>query len=99
MVSKSPMKAKEFKEHIQIEKLPFGKLIYSYTEKENNTGFSKNSRLLLMDTISGMIGYYNEAEIPTIPIGSYENLQKKPMKKKAPISSMSYLKLKDKPTI
>ena len=94
MASKSPMKVKEFKENVQIEKLPLGKLVYSYAEKESNLGLAHNSRLLLMDTMAGVIGYYNEDGIPPIPIERHDNL--KPLKKKAPISSVTCLKLKNK---
>ena len=33
MISKSPMKIKEWKEYIHTEKLPFGLLVYSYADK------------------------------------------------------------------
>lgn len=59
MASKSPMKIKSFQENIQIELLAQGKLVYSYANKLSDSGISKNTRLLMMDTISGVIGYYN----------------------------------------
>lgn len=76
-----------------IQEFPEGRLIYVIAEKQSNTGMFNNSRLLVFNGKTQMIGY-TETIPKSIPVATIDDL--KGIKKESPIKDVTINKKKDK---